>query len=129
MASQYAFCLSFSFVQPVTMPSQDQTFPVGSLATLPGWGSYDNLGPVPHFPTDLMFNDNMEIVGDDECAKMYEGRRISFCDIFLVFGCVNPQSKPIQPNTLFGKKDFLELCEFSSCNGERSNRSSVDEDR
>ena len=75
MASQ---CLSFSFVQPVTMPSQDQTFPVGSLATLPGWGSYDNLGPVPHFPTDLMFNDNMEIVGDDECAKMYEGRGISF---------------------------------------------------
>ena len=65
------------------MPSQGQTFPVGSLATLPGWGSYDNLGPVPHFPTDLMFNDNMEIVGDDECAKMYEGRKISFCAIWL----------------------------------------------
>ena len=74
------------------MPSQDQTFPVGSLATLPGWGSYDNLGPVPHFPTDLMFNDKMEIVGDDECAKMYEGRRISFCDIFFAFGCVTSQS-------------------------------------
>ena len=90
------------------MPSQDQTFPVGSLATLPGWGSYDNLGPVPHFPTDLMFNDNMEIVGDDECAKMYEGRGISFCDIFLVFGCVNPQSKPNA--TLYTTKRIFESC-------------------
>ena len=86
------------------MPSQDQTFPVGSLATLPGWGSYDNLGPVPHFPTDLMFNDNMEIVGDDECAKMYEGRRISICDTFLVFASIW----------------MCELNSHPSCNGERS---------
>ena len=55
------------------MPVQDQEFPVGSMATVPGWGAVNNTGVVPLFPTDLMFNDRMEIVGDGECAQMYEG--------------------------------------------------------
>ena len=56
------------------MPVQGQEFPVGSMATVPGWGAVNNTGVVPLFPTDLMFNDRMEIVGDEECAQMYEGR-------------------------------------------------------
>ena len=56
------------------MPSQDQAFEVGSVATLPGWGAINNTGIVPLFPTDLHFNANMEIVGDEECAQMYEAR-------------------------------------------------------